>query len=157
LTEQQIHEFQQAFSLFDKDKDGHVTQKELRIVFDTLGQNPSDEELQDMINEVDKDGNGEMEFTEFCVLMSKRMESKEDSQTLRKAFEVLDLDGSGEIEREELRKVLEGFSRAGEHLSDDEIESLIKEADVDGDGQISFDEFVKVMMAGEEEEEGGDE
>jgi calmodulin len=70
---------------------------------------------------------------------------------------VLDLDGSGEIEREELRKVLEGFSRAGEHLSDDEIESLIKEADVDGDGQISFDEFVKVMMAGEEEEEGGDE
>jgi calmodulin len=50
-----------------------VTAKELRIVFDTLGQQPSDEDLAQMIAEVDKDGNGEMEFTELCVLMSKRM------------------------------------------------------------------------------------
>jgi len=154
LTDQQIQEFQQAFNLFDKDQDGHVTAKELRIVFDTLGQQPSDEELKEMINEVDKDGNGEMEFTEFCVLMSKRMENKEDGETLIKAFEVLDLDGSGSIERDELRKVLKGFSDAGEHLSEDEIELLIKEADVDGDGQISFTEFAKVMMA--EPEEGDD-
>jgi calmodulin len=83
-----------------------------------------------------------------------RRENKEDGETLIKAFEVLDLDGSGSIERDELRKVLKGFSDAGEHLSEDEIELLIKEADVDGDGQISFTEFAKVMMA--EPEEGDD-
>jgi len=151
LTEQQIHEFQQAFNLFDKDGDGHVTAKELRVVFDTLGQSPTEEELNGMIDEVDKDGNGEMEFPEFCQLMAKRMGAREDEDTVRAAFSILDADGSGHIEREELKKVLQGFSRAGEHIDDDELDALIKECDVDGDGDISFDEFAKVMMF-----EGGD-
>ena len=64
LTEQQIAEFREAFSLFDKDGDGHVTIDELRTIFSTLGQNPSDEELHGMIAEVDNDGNGQMEFEE---------------------------------------------------------------------------------------------
>ena len=67
LTEQQIAEFSEAFSLFDKDGDGHVTLKELKIVMASLGQYPTDEDLQGMINEVDTDGNGEVEFEEVCA------------------------------------------------------------------------------------------
>ena len=56
LTEEQIAEFKEAFSLFDKDGDGTITTKELGTVMRSLGQNPTEAELQDMINEVDEDG-----------------------------------------------------------------------------------------------------
>ena len=56
LTEEQIAEFKEAFSLFDKDGDGTITPKELGTVMRFLGQNPTEAELQDMINEVDADG-----------------------------------------------------------------------------------------------------
>ena len=62
LTEEQIAEFKEAFSLFDKDGDGTVTTKELGTVMRSLGQNPTEAELQDMINEVDADGNGTIDF-----------------------------------------------------------------------------------------------
>lgn len=48
----QIAEFKEAFSLFDKDGDGTITTKELGTVMRSLGQNPTEAELQDMINEV---------------------------------------------------------------------------------------------------------
>jgi EF hand len=63
LTEEQIAEFKEAFSLFDKDGDGTITTKELGTVMRSLGQNPTEAELQDMINEVDADGTNEM----LCV------------------------------------------------------------------------------------------
>uniref|UniRef100_A0A8C7Y7U6 EF-hand domain-containing protein n=1 Tax=Oryzias sinensis TaxID=183150 RepID=A0A8C7Y7U6_9TELE len=53
LSEEQ---FKEAFSLFDKDGDGTITTKELGTVMRSLGQNPTEAELQDMINEVDADG-----------------------------------------------------------------------------------------------------
>lgn len=50
-------EFKEAFKLFDKDGDGTITTKELGTVMRSLGQNPTEAELQDMVNEVDEDGN----------------------------------------------------------------------------------------------------
>ena len=53
LSEEKIAEFRAAFELFDKDRDGKITTKELGTVMRNLGQNPTDNELQEMINEVD--------------------------------------------------------------------------------------------------------
>ena len=68
LTDDQIAEFKEAFSLFDKDGDGCITTKELGTVMRSLGQNPTEAELQDMINEVDANGDGTIDFLEFVMM-----------------------------------------------------------------------------------------
>merc|ERR1712164_1267 len=97
LTEEQIAEFKEAFSLFDKDGDGTITTKELGTVMRSLDQNPTEAELQDMINEVDADGNGTIDFPEFLSLMSKKLKDTDTEEDLIEAFKVFDRDGNGLI------------------------------------------------------------
>ena len=66
ITAEQQTEYREAFALFDKNGDGTITVTELGTVMRSLGNNPTESELQDMINEVDADGNGTLEFDEFC-------------------------------------------------------------------------------------------
>ena len=68
ISEEKINEFKEAFNIFDKDKDGYITTRELGDIMKNLGQSPSEAELQDMINEVDIDGNGTIDFKEFLGL-----------------------------------------------------------------------------------------
>ncbi|KAL4297171.1 hypothetical protein GQ457_12G003840 [Hibiscus cannabinus] len=142
LTEEQVSEFKEAFNFFDKDGDGRITVEELATVIRSLDQNPSEEELQDMIREVDADGNGSIEFSEFLSLMAKKMQETDAEEELKEAFKVFDKDLNGYISASELRNVM---MKLGEKLSDEEVEQMIKEADLDGDGQVNFDEFVKMM------------
>ena len=60
LSEEEVSEYQTAFSLFDEDGDGTITTKELGTIMRQLGMNPSEAELQEMVDEVDEDGNGEI-------------------------------------------------------------------------------------------------
>ncbi|XP_058105407.1 calmodulin-1-like [Magnolia sinica] len=144
LTEEQISEFQEAFCLFDKDGDGCITIEELATVIRSLGQDPTEEELQDMINEVDVDGNGTIEFGEFLNLMARKMKETDAEEELREAFRVFDRDQNGYISANELRHVMINL---GEKLTDEEVEQMIREADMDGDGQVNYEEFVRMMMA----------
>mmetsp|Transcript_4219 Transcript_4219/g.15532 ORF Transcript_4219/g.15532 Transcript_4219/m.15532 type:complete len:198 (-) Transcript_4219:40-633(-) len=144
LTEEQIAEFKEAFSLFDKDGDGTITTKELGTVMRSLGQNPTEAELQDMINEVDADGNGTIDFPEFLTLMARKMKDTDSEEEILEAFKVFDKDGNGFISAAELRHVM---TNLGEKLTDEEVDEMIREADIDGDGQINYEEFVKMMMA----------
>ncbi|XP_076924062.1 calmodulin-7-like [Bidens hawaiensis] len=152
LTDDQISEFKEAFSLFDKDGDGCITTKELGTVMRSLGQNPTEAELQDMINEVDADGNGTIDFPEFLNLMARKMKDTDSEEELKEAFRVFDKDQNGFISAAELRHVM---TNLGEKLTDEEVDEMIREADVDGDGQINYEEFVKIMMAKRRRKEGG--
>ncbi|KAK2557634.1 Calmodulin [Acropora cervicornis] len=144
LTEEQIAEFKEAFSLFDKDGDGTITTKELGTVMRSLGQNPTEAELQDMINEVDADGNGTIDFPEFLTMMARKMKDTDSEEEIREAFRVFDKDGNGFISAAELRHVM---TNLGEKLTDEEVDEMIREADIDGDGQVNYEEFVKMMTS----------
>lgn len=142
LSEDQIAEFKEAFSLFDKDGDGTITTKELGTVMRSLGQNPTESELQDMINEVDIDGNGQIDFEEFLQMMAKKMKDTDTEEEMKEAFKVFDRDNNGFISAQELRLVM---ANLGEKLTDEEVEEMIKEADMNGDGQVDYSEFVVMM------------
>lgn len=86
-----------------------------------------------MVNEVDADGNGIIDFPEFLGLMSRKMKDVDSEEELREAFKVFDKDGNGFISAAELRHVM---TNLGEKLSDAEVDEMIREADVDGDGQV---------------------
>ncbi|XP_020590540.1 calmodulin-like protein 11 [Phalaenopsis equestris] len=144
LTEDQISEFREAFCLFDKDGDGCITLEELATVTQSLGQSPTEEELQDMINEVDFNGNGTIEFGEFLTLMAKKLKETDAEEELKEAFKVFDKDQNGYISASELRNVMINL---GEKLTDEEVDQMIREADMDGDGQVNYEEFVRMMMA----------
>uniref|UniRef100_A0A8D2JFL3 EF-hand domain-containing protein n=1 Tax=Sciurus vulgaris TaxID=55149 RepID=A0A8D2JFL3_SCIVU len=134
LTEEQIAEFKEAFFLFVKDSDGTITTKELGTVMRSLGQNPTEAELQDMINEVDADGKGTIDFPEFLTMMARKM----------KDTDIFDEDGNGYISAAELRHVM---TNLGEKLTDEEVDEMIREADIDGEGQVNYEEFVQMMTA----------
>ncbi|XP_033733497.1 calmodulin-A-like isoform X1 [Pecten maximus] len=139
LTDEQVAEFKEAFTLFDKDGDGTITTSELGTVMRSLGQNPTENELQDMINEVDADGNGTIDFEEFLHMMARKMKETDSEEDLREAFRVFDKDGNGYISAAELRHVM---TNLGEKLTDEEVDEMIKEADLDGDGMVNYEDFM---------------
>ena len=143
LTEDKIAEFKEAFEIFDKDRDGFITIKELGEIMKNLGQTPTDAELQDLINEVDVDGNGNIDFKEFLGLMARKMRDTDTEEELIEAFKVFDRDSNGLISAQELKHVMTSLV---EKVTDEEVEEMIREADIAGDGYINYEEFVRMII-----------
>ena len=101
-------------------------------------------QVEQMIVEIDEDGDGTIDFEEFCELMEKRMSDDNTEADIIEVFKVFDNDGSGNISAEELKHILCNLE---EPLTAGEVEWIVGEADIDGDGTISFDEFKKMMMS----------
>ncbi len=97
----------------------------------SLGQSPTDAALRQMIEEVDADGSGTIDFAEFLTLMARKMKTQDARSEIMEAFKVFDIDGSGKISASELRSIMADL---GEKLTDQEVDEMIKEADKDGDG-----------------------
>lgn len=74
-------------------------------------------------------------------MMARKMKDTDSEEEIKEAFKVFDKDGNGYISAAELRHVM---TNLGEKLTDHEVDEMIREADVDGDGQINYEEFVKV-------------
>ena len=93
-----------------------------------------------MINEVDADGSGAVEFPEFCVMMVKKMQESDTENEVREAYRVFDKDRDGFISRDELRMI---FAALPERLSAEEIEEMLEAADGDGNGpsNLTFNEI----------------
>lgn len=144
LSEQMLGDLQAAFNLFDANKDGSIDAAELGRMMKALGggEDVSDREVRDMITEVDMSGTGTVEFNEFLFMMAKRIKDPESNDDARKAFSVFDTDKSGFIDGPKLRA---GLKRLGEDLSESEVAQIIKDADKDGDGKLSFEDFSAMM------------
>ena len=71
LNRDPMEEIKKAFKLFDDDNTGKITFKNLKRVAKELGEKITDEELQEMIDEADRDGDGEVNEEDFIRIMKK--------------------------------------------------------------------------------------
>lgn len=81
-------------------------------------------------------GSGTIDFEEFLAMMSKKYSEEDLESDIREAFRIFDKDGNGIISASELRHVM---TNLGEKLTDAEVEEMLREADIDGDGQINYE------------------
>ncbi|KAH8823357.1 calmodulin [Flagelloscypha sp. PMI_526] len=128
----------------DNDGDGVITARELGLVMQGLCEHPANTELQDMINEVDLDENGVIDFYEFLIMMARKTQDNETRNVIREVFDIFDKDGNGYITKAELTYVMR---KLDDGISDEEIDNMIFEADLDGDGRIDYNEFLQMMLA----------
>jgi calmodulin len=122
---------------------GTIELHELQSVMRKLGQNPTQAELIEMINSVDDNGDHEIDFNEFLILMKSRIGERDPEKELRDAFAVFDTDNSGSIDRKELKRILK---KLDQKLTDAELDAMMAEVDTNGDGEISFEEFKALMV-----------
>ncbi|KAM7252623.1 hypothetical protein ACFE04_008132 [Oxalis oulophora] len=135
-----MDEIKQIFSKFDKNNDGSISADELHDVLASLGFKPSTAEVDGLMKALDKDGNGHIDLDEFVEVFSHDDES--DDKVLKDAFDLYDLDGNGVISADELQLVMK---RMGEKCSLAEAKKMISSVDEDGDGNVDFEEFKKMM------------
>ncbi|XP_023985505.1 uncharacterized protein [Physeter macrocephalus] len=146
LSKEQVAEFMEAFDRFDKDKDGAIHIQELGAVMQELGLNPSEAALKVSVARVDEDGDGVISSQEFLAVIAKGVQARARADDLRTAFHAFDLDGNGLINVDELKQAMTQLEEVSqEEVSQEELAILIREADVDRDGRVNYEEFVRVL------------
>lgn len=140
VSSKDISHLKKVFETIDKNGDGNITMKELK---DGLKDVKNRDELIAIMEGADTDSSGAINYTEFiAATMEQNMYLKEEN--LRNAFKMFDKDGSGKISIEEMKQAL-GAGVDDQTQDDEEWNKLIDEVDIDGDGEIDFEEFISMM------------
>ncbi|GBG73746.1 hypothetical protein CBR_g17086 [Chara braunii] len=136
-------ELKAAFDRFDKNRDGKITTEELGDVLKALGDEATDEELTFMITEVDKNGDGVIDWEEFVLLNT--VDAGQRERELKAAFDVFDRDNNGFITVKELYEALRSLDDDQSTITEQEVERMIARVDSNGDGCVDYNEFKKMM------------
>jgi len=142
LSQEQTEEIKEAFNLFDTDHSGTIDIRELKAAMRALGFEMKKEEVKKLLADLDKDGNSQINLDEFTQMMTGKMSSRDSAEEIQKVFQLFDEDKTGFITFKNLKKVCQEL---GENLTDQDIQEMIDEADRDNDGQISQEEFFRIM------------
>lgn len=137
-------DLQKVFDIFDRNKDGSIGTKELRFVIKSFGITPTEDELQDIINEADTNGNGIIDFEEFVNVATRTIKDAEAEDELRQAFRVFDEDENGVISAADLHHAM---THLGDKMSEEEVDEMIREADINNDKQINYEEFITMITS----------
>merc|ERR1711998_226950 len=144
MTDKEIAECKEAFDLFDADNGGTIDLAELGTAMEALGFKPVKGEVEKMVSDMDKDGDGTIDFKEFLMMMSNKVSDKDAKDDMIKAFKLFDTEGSGKVSFKNLKAVA---AELGESMTDADLQGMMDEADTDGDGEINESEFLAVMKA----------
>ena len=137
LTDDEVKKLKDAFQKIDVNGDGMLTLEELK---NAINQNPEVHvmNIEQIFKTIDTDNSGVINYTEFLAAsIDKRIYLQEDK--LRDAFKLFDEDKSGKISKSEISKVLK-FKKSGTEMT-----KLFEKYDLNGDGEIDFEEFLNMM------------
>ncbi|KAJ3043708.1 Myosin regulatory light polypeptide 9 [Rhizophlyctis rosea] len=142
FDQQQIAEFKEAFSMIDHDSDGFLDKDDLKDMLGSLGQSPTDEQIDEMISEAP----GSINFTMFLTLMGEKMSGTDPEHEILQAFECFDDGKTGFVNADDLREFM---TTTGDRFTDDEVDIMFKGAPVDAKGNFNYREWVRVLKHGE--------
>mmetsp|Transcript_29536 Transcript_29536/g.87659 ORF Transcript_29536/g.87659 Transcript_29536/m.87659 type:complete len:536 (+) Transcript_29536:233-1840(+) len=146
LNEDQIKQLRDTFMQLDHNGDGLLTSAEMREGLQKAGLKDIPPDLQQIMQDVDADGSGVIDYTEFlAATLDRRMYVQED--VCWAAFRVFDRNGDGRITQDEVKEVLRAKELEG-ILPAEELARMMAEVDQDGNGEIDFQEFMAMMKAG---------
>lgn len=139
-SKKEITQLAENFKSIDKNGDGRLSKEELIEEFlKTMSQEEALNEVNRILDMVDLDQNGYVDYSEFLMATVKK-ETVSNKKNLETAFRLFDLDGNGTISAKELKNIL------GEDCSDIVWEEVISKVDQNGDGSIDLKEFKDMMM-----------
>jgi len=146
LTDEALKDLKDLFMAMDDNNDGTLSVGELKEGLARAGVGmPAD--LAEMMDKIDTDGSGVIDYSEFmAATMDKKKFIQED--VCWRAFKTFDVDGSGLLDKQELMRILGLDSITDEfqvQVTEQEVDAIMKEVDVNGDGKIDFDEFLLMM------------
>merc|ERR1712189_16018 len=133
-----------AFLEFDQNSDGFISKEELSSVMSSFGYNVSQKELDEMVKLGDADGNDLIDFHEFSSLMEGYLAVVDVDQEIRNLFAIIDVNQDGFLSAKEIRMM----KKLGEKPRKKDIQKMMKSADKNGDGKISYDEFKDMFQSG---------
>ena len=142
LSKQEKTDIDKVFRAMDANGDGKLSKVEIKNGYaEYFGKSLTDEQVDEMFDKVDADGNGEIDYSEFVVatMNEKNLLSNNKLQT---AFKMFDKDGGGSISTDEIKQVLS----FGQNLDETVIAQIINQVDENGDGEISYEEFAAMML-----------
>lgn len=137
-------QFLEAFSLFDKSGSGNIPTKNLGPVMRSLGSNPTEIQLDEIIKEYNFDISGAINSDQFLILAQKYIpktidDANEIENLIRKTFNC----EGGVVSTSEVRYIMESLGEKG--LLDEELQEMINEADPEKKGSISVEDFCKIF------------
>ena len=131
ISEEIKADYMDAFNLFDTNHDGTINSQKIREIMQKLGKYPTEEQLQRLIANVAKNDSKKISFDDFVDMMEQLNKENDPEVEILNSFQIFDVENSGLISNQDLFHIIRTF---GETLTDKEIEEIISEADVDGDG-----------------------
>merc|ERR1719378_398537 len=145
--ERELEEWRNTFILFDKKGDGSVDCSQIGDILRALSFNPTQGEINKILNEIDPIGTKRLTFEEFIPLINMIREKPRNSyntDSFCEAFKMFDYDGNGLVRAAEIRHVL---STLGEQLRADELDALLEEME-DRNGLINYKDFISNVLEG---------
>lgn len=142
LTHSEVKLFKDVFSILDSSEDGRITEKEIEQLSESLDLNLGHYEISALMHMTDCKGLGYITFTSFLRTMVHIMSTRHNDDIYRSAFRVYDATNCGFITSENLSTLL---TQLNQRVNNEEIENMIREYDTDGDGCLSYEEFLSMM------------
>ncbi|KAL4464111.1 hypothetical protein ABPG74_006048 [Tetrahymena malaccensis] len=142
-TKEQIAEYKEAFSLFDKDGDGIIDIRDLGLLVRSLNKNPTEQELEEMASEVDPLGKGKVEFPDFLSMMASRQDDCDPEEELYEAFKVWEKEKPTMFVNVLKHLVMKGK----EPFTEDEAEEMIKELGGESQTEFKIEDFIKLVLS----------
>lgn len=132
--------------MIDQNRDGFIDKEDLHDMLASLGKNPTDAYLDEMMNEAP----GPINFTMFLTMFGEKLNGTDPEDVIKNAFACFDEENTGFISEERLRELL---TTMGDRFNDDEVDEMYREAPIKANGEFDYVEFTRILKHGKKDKD----